>query len=457
MSSELLGSAGRQIGLDVRVTEGTTAGAQVQFDSSLIAGERDPSSQLTVGTRLSDQVQLILSQDLKEGSRSWIVSYLARSNLEARGLIGENNDRAYEFRHALDFGAPPESQRLRSTVQTNRVPPLISSIDFSGSVGYKVDILRENTRQRAGDVFDFHRWQEDQDRLRRFYSERGFREARIKATRNESANPNEVTLVLGTRLTARVPKADQRRQRAEALEILSRLRTRPGVILADEVGMGKTFVALAAACSVALRSPRGPVVVMVPANLIDKWEQDLSTFCELYLDNRHPVRREGATTRALKDPTALRFGVARDSIALMKLLDDRPRERCHLILLAQGAMARRQTDKWTRLALIAEALRRHARGKARRLIQVKRQIHRFLGELLWALGEERAHEWGEDLWQELIRTSPEVWRDIYNDAVRQEDRRLADDPVPKSVVRALGRRRVDLKPLAQALEPARAR
>ena len=154
-----------------------------------------------------------------------------------------------------------------------------------------------------------------------------------------------VDLVLGTRVTARLPEADQRRQRTEALEILSRLRTRPGIILADEVGMGKTFVALAVACSVAIRSPRGPVVVMVPANLIDKWEQDLHTFCELYLDNRHPVRREGATGQALKDPNALRFGVARDSIALMKLLDDRPRERCHLILLAQGAMARRQTDK----------------------------------------------------------------------------------------------------------------
>ena len=266
-------------------------------------------------------------------------------------------------------------------------------------------------------------------------------------------------LVLGTRLTARVPQADQRRQRTEAVEILSRLRTRPGVVLADEVGMGKTFVALAVACSVAIRSPRGPVVVMVPANLIDKWEQDLSTFCELYLDNRRPVRREGATGPALKDPTSLRFGVARDSIALMKLLDDRPRERCHLIFLAQGAMGRRQTDKWTRLALIAEALRRHARGKARRLNQVKRQIHRFLGELLWALGEERAHDWGEDLWHKLIRTSPERWKDIYNDAVRREDRRLDDDQVPKSVVRALSRRRVNLKPLSEALErmPVRAR
>ena len=101
-------------------------------------------------------------------------------------------------------------------------------------------------------------------------------------------------LVLGTRLNARVPEADQKRQRAEVEEILRRLRNQPGVILADEVGMGKTFVALAVAYSVAVRSPRGPVIVMVPANLVDKWEQDLKTFCELYLENRHPVRRDDA-------------------------------------------------------------------------------------------------------------------------------------------------------------------
>ena len=74
----------------------------------------------------------------------------------------------------------------------------------------------------------------------------------------------------------RVPAADQKRQREEVEAILARLRRQPGVILADEVGMGKTFVALAIAYSVATRSPRGPVIVMVPANLIDKWEQDLA-------------------------------------------------------------------------------------------------------------------------------------------------------------------------------------
>ena len=195
-------------------------------------------------------------------------------------------------------------------------------------------------------------------------------------------------LVLGTRINQRVPEADQLRQRAEVEAILARLRRQPGVILADEVGMGKTFVALAIAYSVATRNRRGPVIVMVPANLIEKWEQDLSTFCELYLQNRRPVCRDGARREDLSALDAVRYGTARHSVDLMRLLDDPPRQRCHLILLAQGAMSRSQTDKWVRLALISAALRRHGRGRAKRLIQVKQQIHRFLAEAL--VGNRRA-------------------------------------------------------------------
>jgi hypothetical protein len=151
-------------------------------------------------------------------------------------------------------------------------------------------------------------------------------------------------LVLGDRLNDRVPEADQSRQRAEVEEILRRLRTQPGVILADEVGMGKTFVALAVAYGVAIRSPRGPVIVMVPANLVDKWEQDLKTFCELYLDNRLAIQRSRATRKELAAPTSLRYDVARHSIELMKLLDDQPRKRCHPHLHHQLLLGRKRSD-----------------------------------------------------------------------------------------------------------------
>ncbi len=99
--------------------------------------------------------------------------------------------------------------------------------------------------------------------------------------------------------------------------------------------------------------------------------------------------------------------------------------------------------------LIAEALRRHARGNANKLIQVKKHIPRFLGELLWAIGEERAHGWGDELWRKLLQTGPEAWKDIYNATLRDERRQLQDDPVPKSVSRAISR--IDLKPIAEAL------
>lgn len=266
-------------------------------------------------------------------------------------------------------------------------------------------------------------------------------------------------LVLGTRLNGRVPETDQQRQRDEVVEILRRLRRQPGVILADEVGMGKTFVALAVAFSVAVQSPKGPVIVMVPANLVDKWEQDLKTFCELYLDGRKPVHRQGedVRTKDLVAPSAVRYGVARDGVELMKLLDDPARERCHLIFLAHGAMGRRQNDKWVRLALIAEALRRHGRGKADKLIQVKASIHRYLAELLWAIGEERASDWGDELWKKLLKTSPETWKDVYNSAISGGRRLLEDDPVPKAVLRTIPK--VHLSELAEALKgmPIRAR
>ena len=69
--------------------------------------------------------------------------------------------------------------------------------------------------------------------------------------------------------------------------------------------------------------------------------------------------------------------MARRSVELMKLLDDGPRERCHLIFLAQGSMNRQESDKWVRLALIREALQ-IAPGMA--------EAHEGLGKLLARMG-----------------------------------------------------------------------
>lgn len=249
-----------------------------------------------------------------------------------------------------------------------------------------------------------------------------------------------------------VPLADQRRQRAEVIEILNRLHQQPGVILADEVGMGKTFVALAVACCIAKQSNRGPVVIMTPPALLEKWVSDLRTFCELYLPAERVVNRSDpeTTTAQLRRQRTLRFGTARNSVELLKLMDDLPREQCHLVFLTQTAMSRQQSDIWVRFALIREALRRHGRGHATRLIEVKKVIHRFMGELLQAIGTQSAHDWGSELWQHLLLSDPATWMETYN--ANSTRIKLNDDPVPQAVLDVLSDNTFDLKPLAEALK-----
>ena len=66
--------------------------------------------------------------------------------------------------------------------------------------------------------------------------------------------------------------ADWARQRRTAEDVLGRLQTQEGVVLADQVGMGKTYVALAVATSHILRTqPLSQVVVFVPARVAEKW------------------------------------------------------------------------------------------------------------------------------------------------------------------------------------------
>jgi superfamily II DNA or RNA helicase len=80
---------------------------------------------------------------------------------------------------------------------------------------------------------------------------------------------------------AGVQPEDAERQ-AQSAELITRiLAERPGFVLADEVGMGKTYVTFG---HIALRcdqQPRLRVLVVVPSvELARKWERDLLDFCE---------------------------------------------------------------------------------------------------------------------------------------------------------------------------------
>jgi outer membrane protein assembly complex protein YaeT len=190
VSTEFLGTTGRAVGLDtLSIGQDTTSG-QIRFDSSLVASETDPGARLTVGKNLSDQVQVIVSQDLVEsGQLTWIVEYLPRTNVELRFVLDDFNDRSYEFRHALALGGPER----RSGAATNvRRVSRVDAIEFSGEPGLAESELRRRLDLRVGDQFDFYRWQQDRDELESLYAERDYLEAQVRPQRVETADGGSI-------------------------------------------------------------------------------------------------------------------------------------------------------------------------------------------------------------------------------------------------------------------------
>src|SRR3954466_14952564 len=78
-----------------------------------------------------------------------------------------------------------------------------------------------------------------------------------------------------------VTREDSERQRRSAELVTRMLDRRAGFVLADEVGMGKTYVTFG---HIALRSDQKPkfrTLVVVPSSeLARKWQRDLLEFCE---------------------------------------------------------------------------------------------------------------------------------------------------------------------------------
>jgi hypothetical protein len=226
------------------------------------------------------------------------------------------------------------------------------------------------------------------------------------------------------RVEGRISEKDAQRQERTARAILQRLANQPGLVLADEVGMGKTFVALAVAASVALSDTQcRPVVVMIPPSLKHKWPDDFRVFAEKCLSPE--AARE---VRAASADSAVEF---------LKLLDDPPERRKSIIFLTHGAMHRGlgygQADSWVKLAVIQRAMKgRH------HTTPIRRSLHRCLGKLLWLQWVERR---AEDIWEKLLDHTPDQWLRILHrcgiDPEGDANPATDDNPVPQMILKVL--------------------
>jgi superfamily II DNA or RNA helicase len=80
-----------------------------------------------------------------------------------------------------------------------------------------------------------------------------------------------------------IPLADVERQEETVLRALEMLEDRPGLVLADEVGMGKTYEALGIAAATRHLDPTSRIVVVTPGpDLNNKWSEEFARFKEMY-------------------------------------------------------------------------------------------------------------------------------------------------------------------------------
>lgn len=222
----------------------------------------------------------------------------------------------------------------------------------------------------------------------------------------------------------RIGEADARRQLATAREVLARLGDRPGLVLADEVGMGKTFVALSVAASVAWADRQSrPVVVMVPPALREKWPRDFEVFRERCLG------KEFADT--------LRKGVATSAVEFFRLLDDPPARRAHVIFLSHGALHNGLQDPWVKLAILKRAL------ASSRLEQQRQVFPRFASELL--LRKSKAGE--DSLYRALLQSPTHAWRSV----LIEHEVPCHDDPIPEAIETVLASDAVGLGTVREQL------
>lgn len=224
---------------------------------------------------------------------------------------------------------------------------------------------------------------------------------------------------LNLHVVGRLSAEDARRQERSTQEILDRFKHQPGVVLGDEVGMGKTFVALAVAATQILADPTRPVVVMVPRNVVAKWERDAGTFRD-------------ACLHSPSDRSRFRIKVAETGIDFLKLLDDPEPQKATLIVLAHGALHRRMADGWSKLAILQAAIKgRHG------VDELRERLARFAPEMLRMKGVL-----DHDVTHELLRTPPLNWKSILvaRGILDQE----SDDPVPAMLIDTLKQNDIDL-------------
>ncbi len=176
--SYLGGQIGGTLGRGAQQVLGLT---RVRLDPSLIAPDKDPNARLTLGEQLTRNLEVIYSMDLTNSSdQIWIGKYRLTRRFLSRAVRQEDNTYRFEFRNATEFGGGSREQPLFG----ERKRPKITGVTFRGNRFFTDKKLREVLDLKPGKRYEFFEVYDRLEKLRNFYAENDFLEARIRMQRS---------------------------------------------------------------------------------------------------------------------------------------------------------------------------------------------------------------------------------------------------------------------------------
>ncbi len=196
LSGDLLALAGTRVGVDVVRLERGTRDDLFGVDPALVAAEVDPATRLSLTKRVGEQVEVVLSQNLRAmGRLTWIVLYRPGRGVELRGLSRDDASRAVEVSQRLILGGPRAGAGGVGPARAG-ARPRVAAVRLELPPGVDEGDLRRRLGVQAGDRFEFDRWQQGRERLEALFRARGHAEVRVRSDRTpvEGREPPAVVL-----------------------------------------------------------------------------------------------------------------------------------------------------------------------------------------------------------------------------------------------------------------------
>lgn len=172
--------AGRIGGLLSRQAERTLGLSEVRIEPNLIAPESEPGARLTVGQNVTRQLRLVYSMDLADSrDQIWIADYDVTSRFNTKATRQSDGSYRFDLRHDLRFGGGPPAGAATRTVVSKRV----GAVRIGGNPVFPPEFILARLDLKPGDSYDFFKLQRSLDRLRAYYYQQGYLEARLRIGR----------------------------------------------------------------------------------------------------------------------------------------------------------------------------------------------------------------------------------------------------------------------------------